>query len=605
MSASISDKLDRVSDSTTARPVLAQLVTPGKAIGATSITVNSLSNWTTTTKVHFAIYNLTSAGVKDPTTQTDWTGIVSGNTITNLTLTGGTDQTYNPGAIVDPTPTAAWAKDLYDNISSFANQNGTLQTAAVQAALNIGNTPAAGWTPIGTTFTYTGNNGNREFTLTAPIDLTTTLQKGMRMQFTRGTAPPTQCMSFASASSQYATKSSPSGITFTTAFTLDSWVYLNSYANAGIIGRAIPGTSGFLMYLTLGGQVVCYTVPSQQTSYQSVPLRRWTHIAVTYSSGTMVVYIDGTIAPSFLAGSGSSFTQGSGPLQIGAYNSTNFFDGYISEARIWSVAQSQAQIQANMGMVVASNSTNLVFQATGNGTFNDSTTNANNLTATNGASATQTFASINGGTANEPNWAPMNSTEFVIVTDVSTFSGGVTTLKVFSGTCCVIPNMALSNPQYSNARAPFGFPAGTDKWIVDIQWQIRQTATTASSATWVNPGSFQLSVPTGEWDLGGSVTLICTTGSATGFVGVVGALSTSSSALTDLRLVGQTITVQASGTETEGVYLQQVPVSLSSQTPYYLIMNAPTIAGTTTLYAGAQSSGGLGMERIYAKCAYI
>lgn len=138
--AAITDKLDRVTDNTTGRPIVATLASPGKAIAAASINISAATNWTTTTAIHFTIYNtVTVAGiaVKDGTTQTDWKGTLSGTTISNLTLTGGTDRAYSAGAIVELTPTAAYAKELFDNISTQHNQDGTHSNITAAGTLAV------------------------------------------------------------------------------------------------------------------------------------------------------------------------------------------------------------------------------------------------------------------------------------------------------------------------------------------------------------------------------------------------------------------------------------------------------------------------------------
>lgn len=144
MASSITDLLDRVSDSNSGRPIIASMAAPGKAIGAASINLDATTNWTTTTAIHFSIYTTTVVGstvIKDATSQTDWKGTLSGTSIGNLTLTGGTDRAYTAGAIVELTPTSRWAKDMYDWAIAGHNQDGThraftetniVPTAAIQ-----------------------------------------------------------------------------------------------------------------------------------------------------------------------------------------------------------------------------------------------------------------------------------------------------------------------------------------------------------------------------------------------------------------------------------------------------------------------------------------
>jgi len=164
MSGSITDLVDRVTDSNGGRPVVSTLAAPGKTIGASSINLTDATNWSTTSAIHFSIYKTNAQGYKDVTTQTDWKGVLAGTTISNLTLTGGTDQAYNAGDIVEITPTARYAKDLFDAFEqdhdvqghhktvTDANGNEWIEQGSVVNAVNqvklsnaaVGNAPSAG-----------------------------------------------------------------------------------------------------------------------------------------------------------------------------------------------------------------------------------------------------------------------------------------------------------------------------------------------------------------------------------------------------------------------------------------------------------------------------
>ena len=309
MAANITDLLARVTDSTTGRPVIAQLAAPGKAIGAASINLTDATNWTTTTAIHFSMYStVTVAGVtvKDPTTQTDWKGTLAGTVVSGLTLTGGTDRSYTSGAIVEITPTARWAKDLYDNISAHANQDGSLKTSAVQTALNIGTTNPD-WTPLATVPSVAASNGQREFSLSfAGVDYTDRLQQGTKLKIPRTSTAPTQAMSF-TAVGQYASKTSPAGITFTDDFTVETWIYLTSYptAQTTVLSRMTGAGGGWQMRLETTGQfgiqgLGAASAPNElATTYQLIPLNRWVHIAATLdmSGNLSTTFIDGVSVP--------------------------------------------------------------------------------------------------------------------------------------------------------------------------------------------------------------------------------------------------------------------------------------------------------------------
>ena len=113
----ITDLISQVSTSATGRPVVAALTGAGHAISGTSVTINDATNWPTVTVIHFALYETeTIAGetVKDTSTQTDWKGTLSGTTISNMAISGGTDQAYSAGAKAELTFTARAGKDLHD-----------------------------------------------------------------------------------------------------------------------------------------------------------------------------------------------------------------------------------------------------------------------------------------------------------------------------------------------------------------------------------------------------------------------------------------------------------------------------------------------------------
>lgn len=114
MAASINDLATKATSTSRATPTV---LTANKIIGSTSISCGSLAGWPVLTAVHFIIYTLDSAGKKVASSQTDWKGVVSGNTVTSLVLKAGTDNGYSIGAVVEAAPTSAWANDTFAAIT--------------------------------------------------------------------------------------------------------------------------------------------------------------------------------------------------------------------------------------------------------------------------------------------------------------------------------------------------------------------------------------------------------------------------------------------------------------------------------------------------------
>lgn len=91
------------------------------------------------------------------------------------------------------------------------------------------------------------------------------------------------------------------------------------------------------------------------------PLKKWTHVAVTYNSQTMfaAIYIDGEVAASKIISRDPEYTlvnltwaYESGwrknPLFLGRSAGSRTLNGYVSETRVWARELSQADIKSNI-----------------------------------------------------------------------------------------------------------------------------------------------------------------------------------------------------------------------------------------------------------------
>lgn len=374
-------------------------------------------------------------------------------------------------------------------IRKFANDDGTLKQQPIRDALGLQDAASAGWEILPYTFqTTTGyNKGNRSFEVTvANNNLTDELSPGMRFKVTRGTAAPTQCTDLEASSSQYASKSSPTGITFTDDLTVEAWVKLESYTEGYIVSRH-SGTAGWYLRVNSNGTIQCLGRTSANdyiTSYQSIPLGRWVHVAASLdmSASSGKIYIDGVEVPSaYTNGADTSLTQ-AGDLVIGNITGgTSYFDGKLADVRVWSTVRSETEIRDNMCQLLSGSETGLVGYWKLNGDFNDSTANANHLTPSGGAVATAVDN-------------PFNTVEHAIITKVA-YAGSTTTLTLFTPTGHTIPNMTLNSPFYSTQSVPFGFPRGSGKWVIEYLGGGVQTGN--GGAGWTN--QFSIYVPQGEW----------------------------------------------------------------------------------------------------------
>jgi hypothetical protein len=75
----------------------------------------------------------------------------------------------------------------------------------------------------------------------------------------------------------------------------------------------------------------------------------WFHVAVSSTSDTIRVYINGILSGSTAAVGSPLSGPGGGPLRVGWYRAWyDYFDGTIDELRVWNTARTQAEIQAAM-----------------------------------------------------------------------------------------------------------------------------------------------------------------------------------------------------------------------------------------------------------------
>lgn len=549
----------------------------------TAYTINA--NASGSTKYDWIYLSVSATNAANPAVGADNVTSLFTSRSTSISTDTGTPPTY--GILLAVVTVANGA-------SSITNAN--ISDRRTQTTLSNGSqSNTDGWQVLNYPLTYSANNGSKEFVVTSANDLTSVLSVGMKLRITRSVTPPTQCMSFAAASSQYATKASPSGISFTGAFTCEAWVYLNSYqaGNQWIINRTDQGTSGGWGFnIDSTGRVrIIYGSGSNFTditTYQSLPLSRWVHVAgviTSVASKTGAVYINGASVPTTSTlTAATSLAQQTVDLRVGARSGTaaQYLDGYLSEVRVWSTNRSTQNIQDNMAVSLTGSESNLVALYQGNGAFTDGTSNANTLTANNGAIATQS--------AN-----PYNSNEYAIITKIS-YSNPTTTVTLFAGTGNMVPNQTLNNPYYSTAKLPFGFPGQIGRWKIDAIYRNNLGQASPTVNIWYNPNT-SLAIPTGEWragyeapiaELGSSSTLACQV-----------TLSTANNSESNTMLSAET--VAASVTQLTQSVKRDEDISLTSLTTNYL--NIRYIAGTSVTTINVQGGDVSGVIKAY--CTYV
>jgi hypothetical protein len=403
----------------------------------------------------------------------------------------------------------------YDGTTAQSHlQNAAVIMAPVAAMFDsmrdLFETTPQGWTPVTQSVSSVAYNGNRSYTLTMSADVSATLSPGMRVRTTRTVTAPTQCTSL-NGSTQYYSKTTPTGLSFTTTFTCSAWVKLSSYQAGGIIARRNADTEGWSMFIDSSGrvQLVALRIASNNkfiVSNQSLPLNKWVHVAATMdvSAGDTTaqkIWIDGVEVPRTynINGTITALVQGTTALVVGATKSagTDLFAGKIAQAAVFSSQLSDATVKSYYSQGLSGTETNLISAYSFNNSINDlNTTNANNLTAQGSATATNADS-------------PFTTNSFDVETGTEDYgivqSVATTTVVVQVPAGNTIPTSGgVSAMSYSTQKAPYGMPVNADRWSLDLLIQATINVTTGSTAV-QNPGGLNINIPIGTFSLIGRI----------------------------------------------------------------------------------------------------
>lgn len=522
---------------------------------------------------------------------------------------GNTGVGHSSGATIVDYDSATHFNMLSTNVQAHANQDGTLKTSAVQAALNISAAVPEDYTALAQTMTTIVANGNRSYTGTFPaVDYSDRLSAGKRLRTVRSVVAPNQCATFDGTDDYFSCASATvaADMTFTDDFVVGAWVKLSSYPSSdGAIISRWNGTSGWALHVKSTGQVQIFGTnagggnSSYVVSYQSIPLNKWVHVAAqldmsafTATTTTSYVMIDGVDVPSSVARVGTNPTSliQAGNLEIGSYNATFFFPGKIAQVFVSSAKITQANVKTlySQGLTPALITANNIISAysLSNDITDLNTTNANNLTANGGVLATtddSPFGGQAGGTIS-------STVDYGIIQKV-TYSAPDTTVVVQVPEGCTIPTSGgVASVSYSSYKSPYGFPGQKGKWGVSMTLKGQFTAT--ASVTYVGVNGLNLKLPVGSW-IGGYNTLPFADRAGTVDIQVWFTLSTSPSVESDAALTTSMYTATgAAGNLYIGssTAVSDYSIDTGAETPLYILMKKNTASNALAFGAANYTS---------------
>lgn len=484
-------------------------VTFARLPAATTLKVDSIDNW----PPYFIATSgtLNAGGYIMESGKTEFRGHVSGvDIVIDGFEPGFTDIGNTTANVVVVKQTTGWADGVADTLRNVLNDDSTLKNSAVATVLAAIGGNSSGWFPItGSPITAISYLGNGSFSATTNIDFATFASPGYRVGMSRTVAAPTQCTSL-NGTNQYFSKTTPAGMTYTDDFTTGVWVKATSYANATIASR-YNGTSGWTLVMLSTGQIQLAGFNagagnvSYVQSYQSIPLNKWVYVtaqldmsAFTATPTTSYIMINGIDAPAFVARAGTNPTAliQAGNLEIGGQNGGLLpWPGKIVQAAMFNAKVLQATVLGYISQSLIGTETALISAYSFNNVLTDlNTSNANNLTAQNGALATNADSpfGVQGNNTIDPNKEYTILQKIVSATNVILQSpeGGV--LPTTGG---------VGTVRYSPIKNPLAFPTRPDRWQLVTVGRVNGNQASPVAATWYNAGFYQLLLPIGSWKL--------------------------------------------------------------------------------------------------------
>ena len=161
------------------------------------------------------------------------------------------------------------------------------------------------------------------------------------------------------------------------------------------------------------------------------------------------------------------------------------------------------------------------------------------------------------------------ATKYFIVVKTS-YSSPNTTFTLYGGTDYTLAAGAITNPYYSIAKAPVGFPLDPAKWTVLLTDSTDRHQSNPVKDTIYNPGSLSISLPIGIWNISFQVILVCAASSGT-MTDVYGGLSSSLSSFDNQALRGRGYL----GGPTAGIFIgmlsRSTVLNIATKTTYYVL----------------------------------
>ena len=558
-----------------------------------TITQAISANSSGSTKYDWVYLSVDATNANAPNTAGDNVGSITVSRSSSAATDDGTPPTY---AILLAVVTVANGFSTITN--SVIRDRRTQTTIGATSA-----SPDTFWTTGGLpAVSSVTENGNRSADITFASTVASILTPGMRLRTSRTVAAPTYMGGAFNGTNHYFTKVTCTSTlsTITDNFTIMGWVEPTSY-QAGVICARADATpaNGIILRMdatgVLGIQILNGGAANYRwiTTYQSLPLNKKTHVAVTWAAGTVAIYFDGVsvpVATALLSGTNPTVAGTGGDFSIGRYGAFNgvYFAGYISGVGVFNAVLTAATIKSYKNQVLSGSETNCIGAWSLNNTaVNQQAAGTNDLTAMNsvGYTARSPYTTDANGTAS-------GTYDYAIVTKVATT---VATVQYPEG--CAIPTSGgISTVDYSGVASPFGMPVTTGRWeVTAVYGATSGTVSISSLNQWFSMNS-QLTIPVGDWQAEYQMTVLFNGATNIQEGSTLLAPATPTNATRTYDLTAGFYQAGATAAFLKQTFRKSASVSLSAATAYLFYVEVITNSGATT--AQIAGSYGLGIIKV-------
>lgn len=559
----------------TGKAILAHIESD-RAISSTVIDVDSVDNFPA--KFILTTGTLNASGFIIESTMTEMKcHLNAGDIIIDSFEPGYSDVGNTDGQVAIIKQTTGWANLVQEGLAQVVSD--TAAFIASSGDWRTQNVPAVSSVTA---------NGDRSHDVTFASTVAGILSPGNFVKLTRTVTAPTYMGGLFNGSSHYFVKATPTSTlsTVTNNFTLMGFIYPTVYQFQAIADRC-DGTAANSMELVMtdSGRIRIQVSNGGSSNYRyveslnAIPLNRKTHVAASWASGTVVIYINGRSVPVLTAvtsGTAPTTAGTGGDFAIGRRgSSSNFYAaGYMSGVGVFNAVLTAATIRSYIGQVLTGSETNCIGAWSLNNTgVNQQAAGTNDLTASGGVSYTSGMSPY----ATDNLDVGVGTTEYGIVMRVN---GAVATIQTPDG--CLLPTTGgISAVAYSKAGSPLGFPKQEWRHAIESWVNDRVSAAGTVSGTIYNIGGWNIEVPVGGWKASATLNLYHPISAANQANGKA-ELNPTAATMTARSRLAMAGSYVANITETSSqFYLKDEPIKVSAITPYYVNFQANS-TGTLT-----------------------